>query len=179
MWWLVATSAMAQTAAEGHRLEVVAHGGGATYAPFAFVTFGAEVGVRTVSGVFVVAGVDVWGTNRILPPELQLDTGIYNQWNWMQPLHLGAVFKLEVGPIEAYAGADALACNYYRDADGAAWAFGGRARLGADWYFLDNLAVEVDLAPGVWSGGAWPDIDDRARSLGPVLTGSAGIKFGI
>lgn len=179
MWWVVATTAMAQTVAEDRRIEAVVHGGGATYTPFGFVTYGAEAGVRVVSGVFVVAGVDSWGTNRILPPELQLETGIYNEWNWIQPFHAGAVFKLEVGPLEPYVGADALVGNYYRDVNGAQWAFGGRARLGADWWFVENLGLEVDLAPGVWSGASWPEIDDRAKTVGPVLSASAGLKFGI
>ena len=172
---MVATDAVV----EERRLEVAVRGGGAAYGPFDFVTVGGEVGVRAVAGLYVVAGAEAWGTNRILPPELQLESGIYNEWNWIEPAHLGAVYKVAAGPVEPYAGADALVANYYRDADGAHWAVGGRARVGLDWYMVENLAVGADLAPGVWSGNRWPDLDDRAKAFGPVLTGTLGLKFGI
>lgn len=164
--WLAASvlagAAAAPGISDGRRVEVAVGGGAASYAPFPFVTAGGEARVRLVSGLRVVAGAGVWGTNRVPPPDVQLDSGVYSTWNWIQPVHAGAIFQLGVGPLEPYAGVDVIAANH----TGTAWSAGGRARLGADWFFVGPLGVGLDAAVGGWSGRDWGVLAAGARDAG-------------
>lgn len=175
MWLLAASAATAAPAvSDDRRVEVAVGGGASSYAPFTFWTMGGEARVRVVSGLRVVAGAEAWTTNRIPPPDVQLDSGVYSVWNWVQPVHAGAIFQAALGPIEPYAGADAIVVNHTP----GAWSVGGRARLGADWFFVDPVGVGLDAAIGGWSGQGWEDLAAGAHDVGLLAQGSLQVVVG-
>jgi hypothetical protein len=175
MWVLgVGAAWAAPVVSDSRRVELAVGGGAASYAPFQFWTVGGEVRVRPFSGLRVVAGADAWATNRIPPPDVQLDSGVYSVWNWVQPLHAGAIFQLDVGPLEPYAGADVIVVNH----TAGEWTAGGRARLGADWFFVKPVGVGLDVAVGGWSGKGWEDLAPGARDAGLVAQGSLQVVAG-
>jgi hypothetical protein len=174
MWVTLVTVAAAAGPSEDRHVEVAARGGGASYAPFQFLTVGGEARVRVVSGLRLLAGAETWGTKRIPPPDYQLDSGVYSTWSWLQPVWAGAVFQLETGPIEPYAGADFVVVNHSADN----FSLGGRARLGAHWFFVDHVGVGLDVAAGGWSGQGWTNLADGARNAGAVVQGAAQVVVG-
>jgi hypothetical protein len=173
MWWWVGAALAVEPSAE-RRVEGVVRGGAATYAPFTFWTVGGEARVRVVSGLRVVAGAEAWGTNRIPPPDYQFDEGVYSVWSWMQPIHAGALFQLTTGPIEPYAGAEALVVNHTK----GALSVGGRARVGADFFFAGPVGVGLDLSAGAWSGKGWTKLADGASDTGLVAQGTTQLLVG-
>lgn len=174
MLWFVPVAAGAPAVSDARRVEVAAGGGVSSYAPFTFVGFGGEARVRVVSGLRLVAGAEDWGTNRIPPPDYQFDQGVYNVWSWMQPIHAGALFQLKTGPVEPYAGAQALLVNHTP----GAWTVGGAVRGGVDWFFVAPVGVGADVSAGAWSGAGWEDLADGGRDAGAVLQGSGHLIVG-
>jgi hypothetical protein len=154
--------------------QLTVRGGYSKYYRFNFATFGGEVAFGVTSGLFLVAGMEMYAVQRVLPPELQIETGIYSQWNYIFPGNLGAVYKLPLGIVQPYVGADTIFVQYYRDEIGADWAVGARFRTGADFMVHPNFGFNVNLAAGAWSGQNWSLIEQGVGRTGFLPQISAG-----
>ncbi len=158
----------------GHTVQFTARGGFSKYYAFNFVTGGAELGVAAVGGLHLVGGVEVYAVKRVLPPDVQLETGIYSQWNTIFPLNAGLLYKFPIGMAQPYVGADAIFVQYYQDDIGADWAGGGRFRTGVDLMFVDNFGLNVNVAAGAWFGQNWSLIQEDVGNAGFLPQVSAG-----
>jgi hypothetical protein len=154
--------------------QLTVRGGYSKYYRFNFATFGGEVAFGVTEGLFLVAGMEMYAVQRVLPPELQLETGIYSQWNYIFPGNLGAVYKLPLGIVQPYVGADTIFVQYYKDEIGADWAIGARFRTGADFMVHRNFGFNVNLAAGAWSGQNWSLIEQGVGRAGFLPQVSAG-----
>ncbi|MEQ1570051.1 MAG: hypothetical protein ABMA64_30740, partial [Myxococcota bacterium] len=161
----------------GHIVQITGRGGVTKYYKFNFITGGGELGVAVAKGLHLVAGAEVYGVERVLPPELQLDTGIYSQWNFIFPLNVGAIYKIPVGPAQPYVGADTIFVQYYKDALGADWAAGARLRAGVDLMVVRNFGFNLNVAAGAWSGANWGLIEQGVGKSGFLPQVSAGTVF--
>jgi hypothetical protein len=159
----------------GRHLQVTARGGYSRYGSLGFVTGGAEVGVKLVKGLHAIAGVETYGVKRTLPPDQALEEGVYSRWNWMYPLNIGVIYKLPIGPVEPYAGADAILANYSE----GAWTVGGRLRVGADYMFIPHVGANLNVALGAWSGDEWDVVDVGVPNTGflPQVSGGLVVAF--
>jgi hypothetical protein len=166
--------ATAHAGAADRRIEVVARGGGAYFAPFPFVTVGGEVRLRLVAGLRLAASLETWGTKRVPPPEFQLEEDVYSEWNWIQPASLGAVYAVSVGPVTPYGGLELLVANHYEDS----WSIGGRARAGLDYFVIPHFGLNANLGVGAWNGDNWAKVEDGAENSGPVVQGTLGVVVG-
>lgn len=156
-------------------IQASARGGYCPYGSLNFVTGGAEIGIATVAGLHAVAGIETYGVKRILPPDQALAEGVYSRWNWIFPANVGAIYKLPIGPVEPYAGADVIFANY----SGPDWAFGGRLRLGADYMFIEHVGVNLNAAIGAWTGKNWEDVEIGVPQTGllPQISGGLVVAF--
>ncbi len=162
-----------------HTVQVTGRAGYSKYYKFDFITGGAEAAVRVSDGVHVLAGVEVYAVNRVLPPELQFQTGLYSEWNTIFPINLGLMYKFNFGMFQPYVGADAIFVQYYKDAIGSDWAGGGWARAGLDVMFIKSFGVNVNVAAGGWSGKNWGLIEQGVASAGflPQVSGGTVVSF--
>jgi len=156
-------------------LQLTARGGVAKYYSFDFVTAGGELAVPVASGLHVIAGFETYAVQRTLPPEIQVLTGQFTEWNTIFPLNMGVIYKIPLGLVQVYGGADGITVQYYRDEIGADWAGGARARLGADVMLSDNLGVNVNSAIGFWNGANWPYIEPGVGASGPLPQVNGGV----
>lgn len=155
-------------------VQVTGRGGFCKYYTFDFITAGAEAAIRVSGNVHLLAGMEAYAVNRVLPPEVALERGVLTEWNTIFPLNAGVVYKVPVGIAEPYVGADAIFVQYYRDAVGSDWAGGARLRAGVDLMFVPNFGLNVNLAAGGWSGQNWELIELGVRSSGFIPQISAG-----
>lgn len=156
--------------------QVTLRGGYANYYAFDFVTGGAEVAVRTIDQLHVIAGLDTYSVNRELPPELKLETGQTNQWNTILPINVGALYRFQIVDIvEPYVGADVIMSQYL----GSAWAVGARARGGVDVMIIDHIGVNANFALGGWGGSRWEELQPGLRSAGLLPQVSGGVVFAL
>jgi hypothetical protein len=150
-------------------------GGGAAFSRFRFLTAGAEVGVRAAPKVVVVAGGDLWATERVLPPDIAAESGVFAVWNQIYPFHAGALYAPRIGPIRPYVGVEALGVQYHRDTTGRWFAWGARARGGVDATLLQHVAVRLNVAVGPWWGAEWGQIEQGVPDMGLVPQISGGV----
>ncbi|HHO52672.1 MAG TPA: hypothetical protein ENK18_17820 [Deltaproteobacteria bacterium] len=160
-------------------VQVTGRGGFCKYYAFDFITAGAEAAVRATGNLHLLAGMEAYAVNRVLPPELALERGVLTEWNTIFPFNVGAVYKVPVGIAEPYVGADAIFVQYYRDAVGSDWAGGARLRAGVDLMFVPNFGLNINLAAGGWSGQNWDLIEQGVQSSGflPQISGGTVIAF--
>ncbi|MCB9697829.1 MAG: hypothetical protein H6738_13690 [Alphaproteobacteria bacterium] len=171
-----ATAARAPKSSDvGHTVQVTGRGGFSKYYAFNFVTGGAEIGVAAYRGLHLVAGAEVYAVKRVLPPDLQLETGIYSEWNTIFPLNLGMLYKFPIGIAQPYVGADAIFVQYYKDEIGSDWAGGGRLRGGVDLMFIDNFGLNINVAAGGWFGQNWSLIQQNVGTSGFLPQASGGM----
>jgi hypothetical protein len=155
-------------------LQVTVRGGYAKYYAFDFITVGAEVGVPVIAGLNAIAGVEAYNVQRLLPPDLQAETGQFSEWNTIFPLNVGVMYKFLHGIVQPYAGADMIFVQYYSDDIGSDWAAGGRVRAGMDAMIVKNFGVNVNVGFGAWSGKNWGLIEQGVGPSGPLPQISAG-----
>jgi hypothetical protein len=161
----------------GHVLQLTARGGFTKYYKFNFLSGGGEAAVAVYDGLHLMAGMEVYGVKRVLPPDLQVKTGIYSQWNYIFPMNVGLMYKFPLGMAQPYVGADMIFVQYYKDAFGADWAGGGRVRTGADFMVIPNFGFNVNLAVGAWTGQNWGLIEQGVGKTGLLPEISAGTVF--
>lgn len=162
-----------------HIGQITARGGYSRYYSFDFVTGGGEAAIALAQGFHVIAGAEVYAVERVLPPELQLRTGIFSQWNYIFPGNIGAMYKFPLGLAEPYVGADTIFVQYYKDKVGADWAIGGRLRGGVDFMVHENFGFNLNLAVGGWSGQNWSIIEQGVGRAGflPQFSGGTLVSF--
>lgn len=153
--------------------QVSIRGGYCAYGPLGFITSGGEAGLAVFHGLHVIAGLEAYGVKRNLPPEQALAEGVVYRWNWIYPLNVGVIYKLPIGPVEPYAGADLIAASY-GEKD---WATGGRFRLGVDYMFIEHVGVNLNAAIGAWTGKNWEVIEVGVPKTGPLPQISGGVVF--
>lgn len=162
-----------------HVVQVTVRGGYCRYYSFGFVTGGGEVAVNTVGPLQVVAGVELFAVKRIPPPEYQLQSSVYSEWNNVVPMNLGALLAFPVGRLQPYVGADAVVAPYYKDGPTQHFALGGRLRGGLDVMVVDRyFGVNANLALGVWHGDRWTELQDGLHNTGPLPQISLGAFVG-
>ncbi len=156
-------------------MQITARGGYAKYFVFDFATVGAEVAVPVAEGFHLLAGLEGYAVNRVLPLELQLATGIESEWNTIFPVNLGGMYKFTTPSIaQPYVGADVIFVQYYKDDIGADWAGGARLRGGCDFMIINNFGLNINLAVGGWTGKNWSLIQDGVGQSGLLPQVSAG-----
>jgi hypothetical protein len=133
---------------------------------------GAELALRVARGVEVLGGVQLLTTHQRLPPELQLETGLYATWLTIHPVNLGFRIKPRHDEWQPYLGADAILTRYQVDPSTQGLALGGRLRAGADTMLSEHFGVNLDLALGGWSNvpTGWTDRRMRNGGLLPQLS---------
>jgi hypothetical protein len=176
----------------------------AAFTGFHFATIGAEVGVRLVSGLTFMVGVDVNMVRRALPPDQVPEGAKPFETNYIFPVNAGLIYKINLGRVRPYIGADAvfshirtacldvevgacedladpeLATTLVRDVDYVVrqnWAVGGRGRLGLDVMVNPHVGFNVDAALGYWSSRDWPNVDPRQPTGGFYPKISGGMTF--
>ncbi len=162
-------------------MQITARGGYAKYFVFDFATVGGELAVPVYEGFHLLAGVEGYAVNRVLPPELQLATGIYSEWNTIFPANVGGMYKFTPGSglFQPYVGGDIIFVQYYKDEIGADWAGGARLRTGADIMVAKNFGLNVNVAVGGWTGKNWSLIEQGLQQSGllPQVSGGTVIAF--
>jgi hypothetical protein len=153
--------------------QVSVRAGYCRYYSFGFITGGAEVAVRTVSNLHVLAGVEVYTTRQVNSPEVALDTGVYAEWNQVVPVNVGAMYEFSQGMVQPYAGADLIVASYYRS-DKSYYAVGARARGGIDLMFIEHIGLNLNVALGAWGGSQWDTVETGTGSFGLLPQISAG-----
>ncbi|MBX2799453.1 MAG: hypothetical protein KTR31_17390 [Myxococcales bacterium] len=170
---LVSSPALAEDTSPA---QLTLRGGYAKFYAFNFGTAGLEAAVRTVAGLHVVAGAELYAVNVVLPPDQQLETGDFSRWNTLLPFNVGAVYKLDIGPmLRPYGGADLIFAQYYRSVDAADWAAGARLRLGADVMLHKHIGLNANVSVGGWSGQRWDDLKAGLPNGGWLPQISAGV----
>ncbi|MCA9494783.1 MAG: hypothetical protein KC621_32870 [Myxococcales bacterium] len=159
----------------GHTVQITGRGGFSKYYAFNFVTGGAELGIAAYRGLHLVAGAEVYAVKRVLPPDLQLETGIYSEWNTIFPLNAGMLYKFSFGMAQPYVGGDAIFVQYYKDDIGSDWAGGARLRGGLDLMFIDNFGLNINVAAGGWFGQNWSLIQQNVGTAGFLPQASGGM----
>jgi len=156
-------------------MQITARGGYAKYFAFDFATVGAEVAVPVATNFHLLAGVEGYAVNRVLPPELQVQTGIISEWNTIFPINLGGMYKFTPpGIAQPYVGADVIFVQYYKDEIGADWAGGARLRGGCDFMLVDNFGLNLNVGVGAWTGKNWSLIEEGVGQTGVLPQVSAG-----
>jgi hypothetical protein len=156
-------------------MQITVRGGYAKYFVFDFATVGGEVAVPVAGNFHLLAGLEGYAVNRVLPLELQIATGIESEWNTIFPVNLGGMYKFTPpGIAQPYVGADVIFVQYYKDEIGADWAGGARVRGGCDFMIIDNFGLNVNLAVGGWTGKNWSLIQDGVGQSGLLPQVSAG-----
>jgi len=161
----------------GHVVQITGRGGVTKYYKFNFISGGGEIGVAAFKGLHLIAGMEVYGVKRILPPEVQIQTGIYSQWNYIFPMNAGLIYKFPIGKAQPYVGADAIFVQYYKDELGADWAGGGRFRTGIDLMVIPNFGFNLNASVGAWTGANWGIIEQGVGTAGILPEVSAGTVF--
>jgi hypothetical protein len=176
----------------------------AAFTGFHFATVGAEFGVRLVSGLTFLVGVDVNMVRRALPPDQVPEGAKPFETNYIFPVNAGLMYKINLGRVRPYIGADAIfshirtacldvevgACEDLADPELAAalvrdvdyvvrqnWAVGGRGRLGLDVMVNPHVGFNVDAALGYLSSRDWPNVDPRQPTGGFYPKISGGMIF--
>jgi len=162
-----------------HAVSLVARGGYSPYYTLGFLTYGGEISVPFgQSGLYASAGVEAWSVHRVLPQAVAEQVGQARAWDSIFPFNAGLLYKFDHGgDVVPYVGADLLAAQYYVDksAGKSYWAFGPRARLGADVFLSKVFGLTVDGSLGFWSGKQWEIIDTGVKNSGmlPRIEGGA------
>ncbi len=159
------------------RFRIAARGGYSRYYSFDFITGGIEASARVSPHLDLVAGLEMYAVNRVLPPDLQIQEGVYSEWNVIFPANVGALFRIDVGNLQPYLGADLILVQYYRDDIGGDWAGGARARVGLDYMVIDNFGLNLNVAAGAWTGQNWGLIEEGVGQTGFLPQISAGTVF--
>ncbi|MBX2802457.1 MAG: hypothetical protein KTR31_32555 [Myxococcales bacterium] len=162
--------------------QIAGRGGYSNYYTFDFITVGVEASARVVAGLNVIAGVEAYTVNRILPPDVALEQGVANRWDVIFPMNVGLIYDFDLGKAQPYVGADFIFVRYYNDPDpefGADWAGGGRGRLGLNYMVLDQLGINVNLAAGAWWGANWGIIESGLQPSGflPQISAGTVVRF--
>ena len=156
-------------------MQITARGGYAKYFAFDFATVGAEVAVPVAGAFHLMAGIEGYAVNRVLPLELQQQTGIISEWNTIFPVNLGGMYKFTPpGIAQPYVGGDIIFVQYYKDEIGADWAGGARLRGGCDFMIIDNFGLNLNVAIGAWTGQNWSLIEEGVGQTGVLPQVSAG-----
>lgn len=150
--------------------QVSLRGGYCRYYSFGFLTVGGEAAVRVVGNLHVLAGVEVFAVRRVNPSEIALATGVYSYWDQVVPLNLGVMYEFIDGPVQPYAGLDAIAGSYYQ----GNFAIGGRVRGGVDVMVIEHLGLNLNVAVGAWSGSEWGKVETGTGTFGLLPQISAG-----
>ncbi|MEZ4322712.1 MAG: hypothetical protein R3F61_34915 [Myxococcota bacterium] len=159
-------------------LQLTVRGGYSRYYAFNFITAGAEVGVPLTKGLMAVAGIEAYSVQRELPPAAQVPGQPIYQWNTIYPMNLGLSYKFKTGTMFVpYVGADAIFVQYYKDAVGADWAGGARAKGGVDVMLAKNFGLNANLAVGGWTGKNWTLIEPTIGNSGLLPQINAGTVF--
>lgn len=158
-------------------LEITARGGYSNYYTFDFVTAGAEAALRLGGGVQLVAGMEMYAVQRLLPREVQAREGVCCQWDAIYPFNAGLLYEFGSGELRPYIGADAIVVQYYRDEVGRDIAGGARARVGLDYMVSNHFGLNVNVAAGAWTGQNWPYIERGLGQTGFLPQVSAGTVF--
>ena len=161
-------------------MQITARAGYSKYFVFDFATVGGEIAVPVYEGFHLMAGVEGYAVNRVLPPELQLATGIYSEWNTIFPMNVGGMYKFTPGGVfQPYVGGDVIFVQYYKDEIGADWAGGARLRAGTDLMIVKNFGININLAVGGWTGKNWSLIEQGLQPSGllPQVSGGTVIAF--
>lgn len=161
-------------------VQVTARGGYSRYYTFNFLTVGGEAALQLpLSGLQVVAGLEVFSVKRKPPPDVQIAEGIYSEWNQVVPINVGALYGIRVSRLEPYFGADLVVAPYYNDGDKQYFALGARARGGLDVMIVPHFGVNANVAVGAWSGSKWEDLEGTLGNVGPLPQVSLGLFVGI
>lgn len=160
-------------------VELTARVGYDRYSRLGFYTSGAEAAVRLAGPVSVALGAEAWAVRRVLPPSLALETGRYNVWDVLVPVHAGLRFSWGEGRVRPQLGVDAIAVDYTHDADRHYFAVGGRARGGAKIVLAHHLAAVADLSVGGWGGSRWSTVADGVPNGGVIAQIAAGVVVGL
>ena len=156
-------------------MQITARGGYAKYFTFDFATVGAEIAVPVAGNFHLMAGLEGYAVNRVLPLELQQQTGIISEWNTIFPVNLGGMYKFTPpGIAQPYVGGDIIFVQYYKDEIGADWAGGARLRGGCDFMIIDNFGLNLNVAIGAWTGQNWSLIEEGVGQTGVLPQVSAG-----
>jgi hypothetical protein len=162
-------------------MQISFRGGYSKYFVFDFATVGAELAVPVYDGLHLLAGVEGYAVNRVLPPELQRATGIYSEWNTIFPANIGAMYKFTPkGSIaQPYVGGDVIFAQYYKDEIGSDWAGGARLRGGLDIMIVKNFGLNLNVGVGGWTGKNWSLIENGLQQSGllPQASGGTVIAF--
>jgi hypothetical protein len=186
------------------RATITTRGGYTHYGLFNFGTIGAEIGIRAVAGLSIVAGIDLHIVNRALPPEEAEARGKAVETNFIFPLNAGLLYRFKAGRVQPYIGADAIfshlrtecidlsndGCVTFADPSTRGtvtqgvdyvlkqhWAVGGRGRLGLDVMLSPNIGFNADVALGYWQSNDWPNVDPRQPTSGFLPHVGAGLVF--
>ncbi|MEQ1572404.1 MAG: hypothetical protein ABMA64_42680 [Myxococcota bacterium] len=166
---------LATTAHAAPYVGLAARGGLNRFGSWNMLTAGVEAQGYVTPALRVVVGKEVFTVRRVLPPELQLDSGVYSEWESIWPWSAGALYGFDLGRADPYAGVDLVAARYLKDRDGSEWSLGGRLRGGVDLELVPHLAYNANLAIGLWSGERWDVIEAGLPNTGLVAQISTGL----
>jgi len=159
-------------------VEITARGGYSRYYAFGLYTTGLEVSARVVANLHPVLGAELFVVRRVYPPAVALEKGVYNDWELLYPVNVGAIYKFSDGQFQPYAGAELVFVDYYHDATKHYIATGGRVRGGLDFEIIDHLALNANVNLGAWSGSQWSTVDQDLKNTGIIGELSAGVVVG-
>ena len=100
------------------------------------------------------------------------------QWNTVLPINLGLLYKPSSRDIRPYVGGGAqLIPGYVKTKQGAANAFGFRARGGVDFVLAENFGLNLNAAVGMWAGTEFYRVEEGLQNTALVPQISAGTLF--
>lgn len=164
-----------RTADFGYQVGLTARGGTSYYQPRSFVTGGGEAAFTLSRQIVLVAGAEVYMNKVVLPPEEQLETGVYSVWRTMVPTNLGFLYKPSWGRVQPYGGLDVITAVTTLEPDSRLRAWGGRVRAGVDVLAVENFGMNLNLAFGAWASPKGDPAEPWTTRSGLLPQASAGV----
>ena len=103
---------------------------------------------------------------------------MYNDWEYLYPINLGAIYKFSEDQIQPYAGAELVFVDYFNDGTKHYYAAGARARGGLDFQIVDHFGINANFNLGFWSGSQWTAVDQNLKNAGLLGEASLGVVVG-
>lgn len=131
-------------------------------------------GRRALGPLLVLAGLDVVGLQRTLPPDQQQGT-IERRWAAFFPVHAGLALRPWRGTVQPYLGGDVVAARYL--ANDPDWLLGWRGRGGVDVLLAAQGGVTVDIAFGRLEAERFTLLEPGAPASALVPRVALGVYF--
>lgn len=141
-----------------------------------FFTYGLEGAYQIQDVLAVVAGIEPHSTRRLLDPATVDEDELAVEWNTILPFNIGAMYKPTFDSWRPYAGGGLQFIPGYVKSTGG-MAIGLRVRGGVEYLINDFIALNANLALGMWTGKEFDKVQEGLKKAGFVPQFSVGTVF--